>query len=118
MGGYGRQQAEGSDQWFQLLDQRDGPVSHLPVKAVARIYGPVEESLAKFQDQLIAILNPFMKMVVDELHVIDRYVAKIPASVDAAGSTGQYAIGEVGGIWYLYVCVAPKTWRRVALGTF
>jgi hypothetical protein len=41
-------------------------------------------------------------------------VAPVPGSPTANGSLGQVAIDGV----YLYLCVAPNTWRRVTLASW
>ena len=41
-----------------------------------------------------------------------------PASSGAAGTKGQIIYGNVGAAWFLYVCVANNTWRRVSLSSF
>jgi len=41
-----------------------------------------------------------------------------PANSGAAGTKGQIVYGNVGATWYIYVCVATNTWRRVAMSTF
>lgn len=40
--------------------------------------------------------------------------ARVPASASAPGNTGEIAWGSS----FLYICIAPNTWRRIAHATW
>jgi len=42
-------------------------------------------------------------------------VANVPAATNSPGVAGQLAVGSVGVEYYLYVCVATNSWKRVAI---
>lgn len=57
-----------------------------------------------------------------EINATDGFILNAletePASVIDSGKKGEIRIIENGGNYYLYICVADDTWRRVLLNTF
>ena len=84
----------------------------------AKQHSDVNDSVTAIETHIGVVGSQVSTTVEFRLSKKVGYSTTVPLGATSPGVMGQQAFNTVGTNSYLYVCVAPNTWRRLLLSTW